>query len=395
MGSVVIDGDATIYGGLDCANGWVTKPGGRSSIEGTANTVGVAIVSGDVVASGLGVHAVAVAGINVFSGASLDLADSDVVMDDQADAMAQAAVMADPTLDGLAGGDGKKSECDAMPDTGQGGPGGIKTCMDGVDLVPTDGGPGGTGTAGAAGGEGGDGLPTDAVTGQGGLGQTNSGCGQGVPGVGGPEGLTGLGAAGPGSLMMNAFTPAAGAVGLAGKPGQGGGGGGGGRDCDMSAANKIGPGGGGGGSGGCGGQVPGAPGLPGPSAFGILSHDASVTLLNVSIQAGHGGNGGTGQNGQPGGFGGFNGDAASAGACNGGQGGDGGRAGGGGGGIGGHSIAIGFTGTEPAQTNVTLTVGAFGLGGLAGNLSVEPTAQGEDGVSCRVFDFGGGTCVTP
>ena len=247
-----------------------------------------------------------------------------------------------------------------------------------TDAVHATGGKGGNGAPGVVvdGGadagaptRGADGVP--AITppdpidnnGAGGKAQVASiACANGMTGSNAPPRAGGAGAVQPGTLTANGWVRADGVAGTKAGPGQGGGGGGGGQ-------NATNGGGGGGGCGGCGGAA-GPGGQSGGSSFALLSYQSIVTLDACNLVAAAGGNGGKGATGQTGQLGGFGGTQSAPG-CQGGAGGKGGEAGGGGGGAGGHSVAIGYVGSAPAQTNGTTmavatqpaVAGAAGTGG--------------------------------
>lgn len=195
--------------------------------------------------------------------------------------------------------------------------------------------------------------------------------GQGNGGIGaqGASPSAGTGAVIYGALAADGWLPAAGRDGANGAPGQGGGGG-------------YGTGGGtagGGGAGGCGGAGGGG-GKGGGGSVALASFESSVSFAACELESGGGGVGGDGASGQTGQTaGGFGGAKQSAtGACNGGDGGPGGNGASGGGGAGGISVALLFTGTEPARDDATRAATRTGKAGAAGG---PPAGKGKDGVA--------------
>jgi hypothetical protein len=396
--------DVVIYGGLDCANGWVYDPSKKSawtapkdsvplSVTGSVNVevYDFAITARDAGTAGGSSIGVLAAGDK----AEMKLERCDVV----AGAGKDGVTPAKPEGSGTPGENGKPGAdgCVDLLDPKGGGQAGKNMC----DAMSYEGGPGGAGTT-ASGGPGGDGQPQPGGTapndGLGGDAQIgNKQCTAGHGGAQGQEGEPGLGAVGLGTLLATGYQ---GTTSGDGKPngtsGQGGGGGGGAKIC--AKMGYAGPGGGGGGAGGCPGTQPGKGGGPGGASIGLVSVGASVFLSEVIITTNNGGAGGTGGNGQSGGKGGTAGQAgkdggdADAKACGGGDGGRGGDAGPGGGGLGGHSIGIAFTGTAPATTKVVLNPGVAGPGGVAGAMNMSPGTKGDDGQACPTLNFDDGTC---
>ncbi len=362
-GAVKLDADATIYGGLDCTQGWTyvgltTKTpwtagadeiplrlaaGARATLEDIAITAADAAEPGG-------------SSIAVLSEVATQLALSrcEVNAGMGADGAAGETPVGAVTngLDGLAGKDACVSDSDQT-----GGSAVVLSC-------------GGTAVNSGSGGNG-----------------TTSDGGAGSPGK--PAGPTGAG--GTGEDDMNACTAGGeGAAGMLGEAGLGapsvlggGGGGGGGKVC---SGGKAGASGGSGGSGACGGAG-GKGGEPGGSSIGIVSLGAKLTLDTVSLTTKKGGNGGNGGDGQLGGQGGGPGIAGlskeGSAACAGGKGGDGGPGGKGGGGLGGHSIGIAHTGEAPDVSGATITTGPAGGGG-AGEVDM---GNGAAGVAAQVQAF--------
>ncbi|WP_437679314.1 PGRS family protein [Sorangium sp. So ce131] len=223
-------------------------------------------------------------------------------------------------------------------------------------------------------------------------------CTPGDPGSSRGPGMPGVDATGRGAISEAGYAGAPGMDGGRAMPGQGGGGGGGERGatststrrCPGNMINRAGAGGGSGGAGGCGGAG-GRGGLPGGASIALISINAMFSFTNVVLGAADGGDGGDGGDGQQGGTGGEGGpggavpsgsDGLSAG-CPGGRGGDGGAGGKGGGGQGGHSLGIAFLGQQPPTAGATIFRGTAGRGGTGGT----PDRRGADGVAMNVLGF--------
>jgi hypothetical protein len=369
-GAVVLTEDATVYGGLDCAQGWryagLEK---KTPWSAGANEIPLRLSAGvraelyDVVIAAADATAAGGSSIGVLAevGTQLALERCEVNAGNGADGAEGEAPMGTGAV-GVSGGDGS-GDCDEDVIEIQGF-GGQLTC----DATNVAGGDGGSGTKNMTGGAGSPGLPI-GTGGTAGLGQgvsvdcaTDGNGGAGTPGT---SGTPGQGAsASLGTLGPSGVSGIAGNDGLPGAPGQGGGGGGGGKAC---ANTKAGPSGGGGGSGGCGGAG-GKGGKPGGSSIALVSLGAKLRFESVQLTAKNGGKGGAGGAGQPGGAGGNGGmpgmgDGTGA-ACAGGKGGDGGLGGRGGGGLGGHSIGIAHAGEAPDTAGATITMSTAGSGGL-------------------------------
>ncbi|XXX77796.1 PGRS family protein [Sorangium sp. So ce134] len=399
-----IPAGVTLFGGLDCANGWRWIGEQKKTIvapdvdaiplrlmrgEGMTRVEDVEVRAPDAQAKGGSSIAV------LADGATVELA--------------RCALVAGNAADG-ADGDDAPSEA---PERAPGGSNGVDACSDldeaegpdatlpgGAQVVNECGGELSIGGSGGDGNEsnggGGDvGTPVSPGNGTGGLGEsadgwncnvggTNGGAGAGDNGSSGPPGA---GASGLGALSATGYTGVPGDDGTPGKPGQGGGGGGGTKGGLVCAGGISGAGasGGSGGAGGCGG-LPGQGGRPGGASIALASVDANVTLIDCTLTAGRGGNGGKGGNLQPGASGGLGGQGGvgfggSSDGCAGGQGGKGGNGGPGGGGLGGPSLAIAFRGEPVKQEGkTTLMPGASGAGGLGGSNNVASNA-GADGVT--------------
>ena len=267
------------------------------------------------------------------------------------------------------------------------------------------GGAGGTGGCGDNSGSGGTaGTNSGNANGGGGGGSGSDdwwcGNGSGGGGGGGATNINGNAATGgaPGAYPFPTgefFTVSQAGPGAVGANGHGGGGGGGGGGHDGGWCNNK-DRGGGGGAGGQGGQ--GGPGGVGGwsggasvgihSVNGIVSVDASSTIVAMSGGPGgvgqQGGNGGRGGNGGAGGTASNNSDGGPGGGGGGGSG--GGAGSGGGGGAGGPSIAISAIGSTPTYSGATLNVAspaAGGAGGTAGN-------AGDGGTAGNAGDGGSG-----
>lgn len=405
--SVEIPGGLSLFGSLACPNGaWA--PGGEKSV--------IAGVADEIAAKLQGGGAIVVEGFAIVAPNAKIAGGSSV------------AVLAEPTAaaelrnceltagDGAAGAKGQNG--DLMPpqtpmilDDNKG----VAACTDmvvnpgGLEHVnncggPEDesiGGPGGPGYVNQA-GDGQDGIakpPPDSPTGEGGQKETK--CGEGGDGKSGTKGADGApGAPGQGNGVLSVekgFRGVPGGDGVKGRAGQGGGGGGG----QKGGANLCsgGPGagasGGSGGAGGCGG-VGGGGGKAGGSSIALVSVEASVTLVDVTLKAGSGGNGGAGGNPQVGGLGATgamggsnNGNVALEVGCKGGDGGPGGNGGPGAGGNGGHSLGIAFYGAAPNGmfTFVAGTPGAGGIGGGGSSANKGNAGQAKDRAEFDAYDL--------
>ncbi|WP_438000169.1 PGRS family protein [Sorangium sp. So ce185] len=225
----------------------------------------------------------------------------------------------------------------------------------------------------------------------------------GAPGTA-ASGSPGADATGIGEISLNGYAGVSGGDGGRGAPGQGGGGGGGERGVITATETRYCPGGrpgdeqrragaagGSGGAGGCAGAG-GRGGLPGGSSIALISLDAALSFEDVTLKAGNAGNGGQGGPGQPGGEGGNGGKGGrfpdrSAGfraACDGGKGGTGGTGGKGGGGQGGHSLGIAFRGAPPSSDGITaIELGEPGTGGRGSAAN----GSGAPGMASNTLEF--------
>jgi hypothetical protein len=363
---VLIESAVEMYGGVDCANGWVydaAKPtriataAGQITMRIKGVTGAVRIEDFDLTAanavedggSSVGMFVansmdVTLRRVNITAGTGVDGADAVLVPFPAGDFPNQAALNGnaadDPDTAANLGGAAKPCNCPAAAGETTGGKGGDEVAAPGQageDGLPNFG--GGTG-----------GLPDDcspadskgnAAT------PTPDAAGAMVLGTIDPE----LG-----------WVPQPGAGDAHGKAGQGGGGGAGG-------PNNVGAGGGGG-CGGCGGK--GGPGGQGGGAsIALLALDSTVTTEGGTFTAqlaGAGGDGDVGQAAQL--IFGFGGDSTSGG-CDGGNGGLGAPGAPGGGGAGGVSAAIVAKGGKPVVTGTDLVADAAaapaGLGAGADN----------------------------
>lgn len=374
--AVRIKSGKTIYGGLDCSNGWLYGAAKKSEISPEAGKVPLVVdPQVGVVIEDVRLHAKDAAEPGGSSIAVIASTDAEVEL-------TRCAVEAGSGRDGAAG------EAFAMSAAaGVMGNSGIDACSAAANLGglsvtnacdeadPNDDSIGGSGGVGESmlGANGNPGFPLG--TANGGNGEIAMACTAGGPGDVGVAGTSGAGAQGMGTISAQGYAGPAGSPGEKGKPGQGGGGGGGAKGgsgamkcADMTMAG--GASGASGGSGGCGGMG-GNGGQAGGASIGIVSIGASFLLTEVTIttkNGGKGGDGGAGQLGGDGGDGGMGGSKGAASAlkdgCAGGKGGAGGAGGKGGGGKGGPSIGIAHTGAAPDTTGATITTGAAGDGGL-------------------------------
>ena len=408
--AVHVPSGISIYGGLDCANGWLWKDSARTILapvaadKGTTTSeIGLKLDAGDgdTVLEDVDVHAPDATRPGVSSVAVLiadtkaDLSRCDLVAGDGADGGAGTHPMDDPALDGIDGSAGFAICSAAAVNPGATGP--VKACGN----LSTAGGDGGSGGPPSGsdleGGAGAAGVPiedTEPSAGIGGDGQSVASCVAGTQGAPGVEGDEGKGGSGVVSLSSNGIASHAGVAGLAGVPGQGGGGGGGakgksGIQCTGSAVqDRAGASGGAGGTGGCGG-LGGGGGQAGGSSVALVSlGKQAVTLASVTLRLGKAGAGGPGAEGQSGGnrgkgASGGDGFGGTSAACSGGDGGQGGNGGPGGGGQGGSVIGIAYSQSAPAglaPISFKSTPPTAGKGGAAGPGAADPTmGAGADG----------------
>ncbi|WP_441291964.1 PGRS family protein [Sorangium sp. KYC3313] len=406
--SAEVPAGVSLFGGLDCANGW-TWIGAqtKTTVAPEAEAIPLTLARGE--------GTTRVEDIEARAPDALAKGGSSIaVLADGATAeLARCALVAGNAADGADGDDAPS----AAPERAPAGSNGVDACSDLDDVEGPDATlNGGAQVVNACGeelsiaGNGGNGNVDNGaggVAGQiGAEGQAGAGeppsmsdswsCGAipndptkggGSAGVNGAPGPAGAGASGLGALSAAGYTGVPGGDGTPGTPGQGGGGGGGAKGGPVCTGGVSGAGasGGSGGAGGCGGLA-GKGGGAGGASIALASIDASVTLIDSTLTAGHGGNGGKGGNLQPGGSGGLGGTGgvglgAASDGCAGGQGGKGGPGGPGGGGLGGPSLAIAFRGTPVVQQGQTsLAPGAPGTGGPGGSNNITGNA-GQDGAT--------------
>ncbi len=385
--ALTLSEDTTIYGGVDCDQGWkYVGAETKSPWTAGADQVPLRLATGaratisDVALVAADAKAIGGSSIGVIAevGTQLALVRCDV----NAGAGVVGAVGETPNDAVMSGVDGNAGKAACVSDADQtGGSGAVMSC-DGTAL---NGGGGGNGTT-STGGDGSKGSPFDMASGLGGAGQLDAinACSVGGDGATGISGDAGQGAPmSLGTLGPTGPMGVSGTDGTPGKPGQGGGGGGGGKVCGNG---KAGASGGSGGSGACGGAG-GKGGKGGGSSIGIVSLGSKLALDTVRITTKAGGNGGDGGAGQPGGVGGKVGQPGTAQdgsvACAGGKGGNGGLGGKGGGGLGGHSVGIAYSGDAPEVKGATIVVGIAGKGGEGEG----PSGTGAAGVAEETKEF--------
>ncbi|HZF49116.1 MAG TPA: PGRS family protein [Polyangiaceae bacterium] len=390
---VEVPAGVTIFGGLDCADGWAyvgettktTIAGGPDEIalvllggKETTRLEDVRVVAADAtVAGGSSIAALA-------DGVTVELARCDLVAGagmagENGETPSESVGPADPNDPAIKGTAGAAA-CMGMGGSNPGGPGTLNAICD-----TSLGGDGGKGleSFGDAGGNG-QPLPNPNPTnkGLGGAGDTGSGCEPGAQGANGTTGMAGAGVMELGTIDATGYAAPAGGNGSPGSPAQGGGGGGGAK----GKLNCNGASGGGGGAGGCGGAG-GTGGKAGGSSIALISLNATLRYNDVVLRTADGGKGGDGGDGQVGGAGGAGGPGGlgmnTLNACDGGKGGQGGFGGKGGGGRGGHSIGIAYVGAEPLTDGATIEIGAAGPGGTG----ADGTGQGADGVRATAQEF--------
>ncbi|WP_437600637.1 PGRS family protein [Sorangium sp. So ce590] len=397
-----IPAGVSIFGGLDCANGWewigeekktIVAPADEAIAlkvmrgVGTVRIEDVSVRAADAQAAGDSSIAVLV------DGATAELARCELIAGNGADGAEGTDAPGEVPAQASAGNPGADG-CSDLDGT----PGPDMTLSGGAQVVNACGGElsigGGGGDGNVTNGTGGDiGTPVSPGNGVGGLGESTDGWNCNVGGTNGgagagdngPAGDTGLAASGLGALSSSGYVGMSGGAGGPGKPGQGGGGGGGakgGAAICSGAVQGAGASGGSGGPGGCGG-LPGQGGGAGGASIALASVEGKVTLKDCVLTAGNGGKGGAGGDLQPGGLGGLGGVGGtgmggSKAACDGGKGGQGGNGGPGGGGLGGPSLAIAYRGEAVKQEGqTTLMPGTAGAGGPGGSSNVLENAGAE------------------
>ncbi|WP_437658021.1 PGRS family protein [Sorangium sp. So ce1182] len=405
--AVEVTQGVTIYGGLDCANGWSWAGEQRKTVltagvgeiplvvRGGGGETKVRVEDVHVQARGVGPdEQVRFAGASSIAAlaeeASVELSRCVLEADDAAAGEAGAAysVSAMQSEDGKRGG----PAC-----SGAGVLGGLSVKNDcGTPDDPSDDSRGGSGGQGEADGGGAGSKGSPGATQNGGMGEEElTLCTEGIAGAHGTEGEPGAGATGIGEISARGFTGAVGSGGTKGGTAQGGGGGGGskggvGSGKCMDEASAGGASGGSGGDGGCGGAG-GRGGGAGGASIALVSLNARLSFEQVTLKTGRGGAGGKGGAGQEGGDGGAGGPGGEApvGAvslhdgCAGGPGGKGGPGGSGGGGRGGHAIGIAYKGAIPATQGATMELGEAGPGGAGAHAE----GEGAAGVKAEVQAF--------
>ena len=203
----------------------------------------------------------------------------------------------------------------------------------------------------------------------------------GANGAAGASGMNGTSASGPGTISAQGFSTSDGRPGGDGNVG-GGGAGGSGYDYVTESSTSF-PtndaiyftNGGGGGAGGCPGLA-GSAGAGGGASIAIIANDSPFTLDSCIVQASDGGDGGKGTFGSNPTAGGAGGGDLDPGACNpfaascltghhshhGGIGGAGGEAGWSGSGAGGPSVGIAYHGAQVILVSTTPSIGNAGKG---------------------------------
>ncbi|WP_437598178.1 PGRS family protein [Sorangium sp. So ce590] len=403
--AVEVTPGVTIYGGLDCANGWGWVGGERKTtltagagevplvMRGGGAEASVRVEDVHVQARGIEAEDERLAGVSsiaaVAEEANVELVRCVLEAGDAA-AGAEGAAYETRAMGDATGNEGTEA-CSAAASLG-----GLSVKNDcGTPDDPSDDSLGGAGGIGQEnpGGAGSPGTPERSVNG--GKGEGADVCTEGTAGENGTEGGPGAGATGLGEISASGFTGATGRDGAKGGTAQGGGGGGGakggaGADKCPNEASAGGASGGSGGAGGCGGAG-GRGGGAGGSSIALLSLNAALSFEDVKLKTGRGGAGGKGGAGQEGGEGGAGGpggtktEGATAlnDACAGGAGGKGGPGGSGGGGQGGHAIGIAYKGAMPSTQGVTIEVSEAGPGGAGANAE----GEGAAGVKVEVRAF--------
>jgi len=371
--TVTIGENATLYGALDCANGWAYAAEKKTLLTADPDAIPLTVTTATTSAEVLD-FAITAADAKQAGGSSIAvLAAQAAVSFSRCDVTAgngKAGVAGAPYMSAAgAGVDGKPGADACAASKSFGGDAVTNMCGGGNSIS----GSGGIGDA-AAGGSGSPGAPLSAMNG--GAGEIAMACTAGTAGDPGTAGTSGTGATGLGTLSATGYAGVSGGDGTPGVVAQGGGGGGGAKGETSASICPAGMGGGASGgsgaSGGCGGAA-GKGGAAGGASIAVVSLDATLTFASVTLKTGNGGAGGDGGNGQLGGAGGVNGGAGGKGngtlkpGCAGGPGGKGGNGGKGGGGTGGHAIGIAATGKAPSMAGVLFAKGMPGTGGKGDN----------------------------
>ncbi|WP_165373053.1 PGRS family protein [Sorangium cellulosum] len=404
--AVEVTGTVTIYGGLDCANGWGWVGGERKTtltagagqipllMRGGGAEATVRVEDVHVQARGIEPEDASLAGASSIAAVAdevgVELVRCVLEAGDAA-AGAEGAAYEESAMGGAMGNSGSEA-CSAQIVV----PGASPKNDCGTPEDASDDSSGGAGGIGQEdpGGAGSKGSP--GATPNGGAGEEGTMlCTEGTAGAEGAAGTPGEGATGLGEISAAGYTGATGSDGTQGGTAQGGGGGGGakggvGEGKCMSAESAGGASGGSGGAGGCGGAG-GRGGGAGGASIALLSLNAKLGFEDVTLKTGRGGAGGKGGAGQEGGDGGEGGpggrkpEGATAlnDACAGGRGGKGGAGGQGGGGRGGHAIGIAYQGTAPSMEGAMVEVGEAGPGGPGATAE----GEGQAGVRAEVQAF--------
>lgn len=399
----VILGDASLFGGLDCANWSFAAGNGRPTISGPADVIAVTSISGAsrIIDSMIIESAPAVAE----GGSSIALVASQGAL-----VVRRSKVSSGAGATGRAGDSGGAQAAAAAPGkSGTNACGATNPTPPGAEIiqscngiaVASIGGSGGQGNI-ASGAPGSPGSFGGA--GAGGAGETAVGwscvTGNGLVGADGSPGMVGTSGVDRGTLDVTGFVGSLAGDGLPGINGQGGGGGGGAKG-PVTCGAGAGPGasGGSGGAGGCGG-LPGRGGAGGGSSFAIVAINVDLKFADgTTLSSAAGGIGGAGGDYQPGASGGIGatggmGTGGAKNGCRGGDGGLGGNGGGGGGGRGGHSASIVYLGTAPNPLNANLGAAPpAAVGGVGKDNGAVGGNNGMAGASCKILDFATESCV--
>ncbi|WP_437894935.1 PGRS family protein [Sorangium sp. So ce124] len=405
--SVEVTQGVTIYGGLDCANGWGWAGEQRKTVlTAEAGEIPLVVRGGGTEAK-VRVEDVHVQARGIEPG-DVELAGASSIAAVVEEVNVELARCVLEAGDAAAGAEGAAYETSAMG--GEDGEPGVEACFGdrtfgGASVkndcgTPEDAsddslsGAGGIGQA-DSGGAGSKGTPGAKLNGGAGEEEAPAVCTDGTAGENGSDGGPGAGATGLGEISASGFTGAAGRDGTKGGTAQGGGGGGGakggasaGKCTDEALAG--GASGGSGGAGGCGGAG-GRGGGAGGSSIALISLNAALSFEDVTLKTGRGGAGGKGGAGQEGGAGGAGGPGGKKlesatglhDACAGGAGGKGGLGGQGGGGRGGHALGIAFKGAAPPVQGAVIELGEAGTGGLG----AKAESEGAAGVKAEVQAF--------
>lgn len=400
--SVVVPSGVTIYGGLDCTDGWTYASGAKTTLMGLANTIAAEFTVGGDTTTVYDTIIAAADATDPGGSSTAALIGGGTVRFERVDAIAGA---------GAAGENGNTPTTNVGPSdpsdssiVGRSPLGGNTLCGSSVQTTGAveKSNPFCTTSVGGAGGQGQNdntgasqsvGSPGKVLGGSGGLidngyppgilclPNTSCGCEIGGPGGSGGSGSTGTpgtGASGEGVLVGSGWLSAVAGDAGRGTHGRGGGGGAG----APSGPGTCGSGGSGGGAGGCGG-FGGTAGTSGGGSFAVIVLGGIFSTTGGSLTTGIGGAGGDGGVGQVGGVGGNGGTATRS--CSGGKGGDGGEGGVGGGGAGGHAMAVAHTAAATINVGVgtVITLGTPGAGGTGGDAN----GNGVGGIADQIHEL--------